>query len=485
MFAAPVTADTPTPGSLVPARGRLRRERLEIMARSLFLFPAFAAMILVACGGAGGPSPVGSTPTAVCPNGVVESGEECDDGNANNADGCLATCQRPVIWVPSDVHVHSTGCGRYASPEEVAERLEGQGIQVGAALVWGTGFEDDAPLFTGRDHPLSGPGFILHYDMEVSHFAAAKAGHLVLLGLDSLEFSSDVFSTPGSGVPVVDWARRQPRAVVGMAHGQYWPADGSFPVPPGGCCVPWEIVVHAARGRLDFLSMERLPEGQDGPVDEGTFRLWQAAQNAGFRVAIAGGSDWACLTQQFSDGTPRTDVIVDGPLTYESWLQAIKAGRTTAARGGGNHLNLRVEGRRLGDEVSLPGAQEVTVTLETAGAPAEVEVLVNGRPVARVGVAGGLQVTQARVPITGSSWIAARSPYVLTSPVYVRVGGQPIRASADDACYLWRSVADLKDLVVTGRLRLTASRDEALRAYDEAMAELQRRFAESGGQSCP
>ena len=121
----------------------------------------------------------------------------------------------------------------------------------------------------------------------------------MLLGLDSLAFSDDVFNTPYSGVPVVDWARRQPRAVVGMAHAQFWPDDGSFPVPPGGCCVPWEVVVHAARGRLDFLSMERMPEEEPG-----TFRLWKALQNAGFRVAIAGGSDWACLTHVFHDARP-------------------------------------------------------------------------------------------------------------------------------------------------------------------------------------
>ena len=449
------------------------------------LMLAFLIGILAACNPSSGPSPATPSPTAVCGNGAVEAGEECDDSNGDNADGCLATCQRPVTWVPSDVHVHSSGCdGRYTSPEDLVRRLKAQGLQVGAALVWGTGFDDDAALFTGRDHPLSDAGFLLHYDMEVSHFAAAKTGHLVLLGLDSLRFSDDVFGTPSSGVPVIEWARRQPRAVVGMAHGQYWPDDGSFPVPPGGCCVPWEVVVDAVRGRLDFLSLERVPSGQ-GPVDAGTFRLWKAMQNTGFRVAIAGGSDWTCFTYVFSDGTPRTDVIVDGPLTYESWLRAIKAGRTAAASGAGNRLNLRVEGRRLGDEVSLPGPQDVAVTLETAGpAAAEVEVLVNGESVRRVPVAAGLQVTQVRVPVARSSWITARTLRVLTSPVYVLVGGQPIRASAADTCYLWRSVEDLQRLVTTGRLRLGDGRDEALGAYGEAVAELQRRFVESGGQSC-
>jgi hypothetical protein len=88
------------------------------------------------------------------------------------------------------------------------------------------------------------------------------------------------------------------------------------------------------------------------------------------------------------------------------------------------------------------------------------------------------------VAISKSSWIAARSPHVLTSPVYVLVGGQPIRASANDVCYLWRSIEHLEGLVTSGQLRLTDSRDEALRAYREAITELQRRFTESGGQAC-
>jgi cysteine-rich repeat protein len=453
--------------------------------RPRFAWVALAAVV-AACDAsvAPSPTPTPASPTATCGNGVVEPPEECDDGNAQNGDGCLVTCQKPVTWVAGDVHVHSTGCTRYTSPEELADLLKGQGLQVGAVLVWGEGYEDDSRLFTGRDHPVSGPGFILHYDMEVSHFPAAKTGHLVLLGLDSLQFSDDPFRTPGTGVLVADWARRQPRAVIGMAHGQYWPGDGSFPVPPGGCCMPWEVVVDGVRGGLDFLSMERLPDGA-GPIDAGTFRVWKALQNAGFRVAITGGSDWGCLTWSFGGDTPRTNVILDGALSYEAWLAGIKAGRTALAIGPGNRLNLRVDGHRLGEEVALASPTEVAVTLEKEGPdPADVEVLVNGEVAARVPVGAGFQVAQVRVPVSKSAWVAARSPRVLTSPVYVLVGGLPIRGSAADVCYLWRSVEDLENLVTSGRLRLTVSRDEALRAYAEAVTELQRRFVESGGESC-
>jgi cysteine-rich repeat protein len=435
--------------------------------------------LLGACNTSSGPAALATQPPPVCGNGVVEAGEECDDANADNSDGCLTTCQRSVNWVTSDPHVHSTGCSLYASPSDIAEQLRAQQIQLGAVLVWGEGYWNDRLFFTGRDHPLSTPSFILHYDLEVSHFVAARGGHLVLLGLDSLDFSPDVFNQPQGGVPIVDWARSQPRAVVGMAHAQFWPADGSFPDPPGGCCTPFEVVVHAVRGRLDFLSMERMPDEEPG-----TFVLWKALQNAGFRVAISGASDWACIADRFHERTPRTDVIVDGPLSYESWLAGIKAGRTAAAAGVGNRLNLRVEGRRIGEEVPLSAPGEVSVTLETAGAAAEVEVLVNGEVATRVPVDAGFQVAQVKVEVAVSSWIAARTRNGLTSPVYVLVAGRPVRASPDDICYLWKSVEHLEDLVTTRRLNLFDTRDESLSAYREAYAELERRFAESGGQVC-
>jgi hypothetical protein len=154
------------------------------------------------------------------------------------------------------------------------------------------------------------------------------------------------------------------------------------------------------------------------------------------------------------------------------------------AAGVGSRLNLRVEGRRLGEEVLLDAPREVTVALETAGRATEVEVLVNGQVAVRLPVAEGPQLTEVKVPVSVSSWIAARSLNGLTSPVYVLVGGRPVRASPDDICYLWRSVEHLEGLVTSRRLNLYESAQESLPAYHEAIDELKRRFAESGGQSC-
>jgi cysteine-rich repeat protein len=44
----------------------------------------------------------GSQPLAVCGNGLVESGEQCDDGNASNGDCCSSSCQYEAAASPCD-----------------------------------------------------------------------------------------------------------------------------------------------------------------------------------------------------------------------------------------------------------------------------------------------------------------------------------------------------------------------------------------------
>ena len=152
----------------------------------VFLLLTLAGLLL-ACGGSAGPALEARGPA--CGNGIVEAGEECDDGNASNDDGCLVSCYAPARFVASDPHVHSHGCEAFATATgDLVRLLAGQGIEIGAALVWGVGYADDRPLFTGLDDPASGAGRILHYDLEVSAFAAGGTGHLVALGLRDIDF---------------------------------------------------------------------------------------------------------------------------------------------------------------------------------------------------------------------------------------------------------------------------------------------------------
>ena len=62
----------------------------------------------------------------------------------------------------------------------------GESLNVASVLTWGPCYYHQKQFFTGHDDPLSRPGRLMHYDLEVSGFPSSHAGHLVLLGLNCL-----------------------------------------------------------------------------------------------------------------------------------------------------------------------------------------------------------------------------------------------------------------------------------------------------------
>jgi cysteine-rich repeat protein len=67
--------------------------RTHILAALALMVPACAGEISSTGGG-------GDDGAAVCGNGQVETGEQCDDGNALAGDGCSATCQTEQVATP-------------------------------------------------------------------------------------------------------------------------------------------------------------------------------------------------------------------------------------------------------------------------------------------------------------------------------------------------------------------------------------------------
>lgn len=428
----------------------------------------------------------------VCGNGIVEGKEECDDGNQDNGDGCFTTCLKPLAWASAEPHVHGHGCSGQRGPSSLVQLLEEQSFDIGSALVWGHGYETDSLHFTGKDSADSTPGHILHYDLETSAMGPSKTGHLVLLGLHSLAYSNDIFYTPKSGVPVTDWARAQGEGVaVGLAHGQFWNQNDTFPsfpgpnccLPPDDCCVPWELPVHTARGRLDFLATEGTSDSR-GPVDTATWRIWRKLLNSGFRLTLAGGADYPCIEGAYAVKTPRTRFYLDGDPTYDKWLEALRLGHVVVTLAGGDDLNLRINGARIGSEVQVASAEAMTVAIDGRFAGSDtVEILANGAGVASIPVGPGAQADSIPLTLSKSSWIVARSAHDLTNPIYVIVDSKPVRASASDACY-WARYMDYLSGIMRRRRLLGESEAQALRDYSDAKDVFLQRFAEAGGQAC-
>jgi cysteine-rich repeat protein len=438
------------------------------------------------------PPPAAVVHDPVCGNGIVEGKEECDDGNQDNGDGCFTTCLKPLAWASAEPHVHGHGCSGQRGPSSLVQLLDEQSFDIGSALVWGHGYLTDSAYFTGKDSSDSTPGHILHYDLETSAMGPSKTGHLVLLGIKSLAYSDDIFYTPKSGVPVVDWARAQGEGVaVGLAHGQFWNKNDDFPrfpvpnccLPPDDCCVPWELPVHTARGRLNFLITEGNGDSR-GPVDTATWRIWRKLLNSGFRLTLAGGADYPCVDGTYALKTPRTRFYLDGDATYDKWLEALRLGHVVVTLAAGDDLNLRVNGARIGSEVQVASAEAVTVAIDGRFAASDtVEILANGAAVASIPVGPGAQAASIPLILPKSSWVVARSAHDLTNPVYVLVDAKPIRASASDACY-WARYMDHLSGIMRRRGLLGETQDQALNAYADAKDIFLQRFAEAGGGTC-
>jgi hypothetical protein len=107
-----------------------------------------------------------------------------------------------------------------------------------------------------------------------------------------------------------------------------------------------------------------------------------------------------------------------------------------------------------------------------------LEVLVNGRPVAKTEIAadGKQRPVSFDVQVDASAWIALRIlPSSHTNPVWVTVGGKPVRVKeslewcvkAVEQCYQQK----------VGRVRLP-EQGEMKRAYDFAKGAYQQRLAE-------
>lgn len=397
----------------------------------------------------------------------------------------------PLISVAADLHMHHVCPAGRLSSEQLLAKMEREEIEVGAALVAAQSYAESVDRFDGRDDPASRPNRILHDDLEISGFPAAGFGHLVLLDLENIRFSEgDAFASPRTLRPVIEWAPA--RAVIGYAHGWAWPAEG-YPRPGAygvaNCCIPFSFPVDITTGRIAFLAEELADHNargvttfDGGPLTMGTSILWRTAMNSGYRLALTGGSDIICLNDTV--GSPRTLALIEGPLSYRATVDAVRRGRTAVASVKGHRLDLRVEGARLGDDVALATPSAVEVVAPRAPL-APVEILVNGVVVRTLRE----DEERATIPIAKSSWIAARTRRVQTSAITVTVAGRPIRASADDTCFLARYVDHLRALAAQAprpetQLWLGPERERTLESYDAAKRELMARFREAGGERC-
>ena len=397
-------------------------------------------------------------------------------------------------WYPGDTHIH------FPDPGGIRYEMECEGLRVCSSLLLKSGYKTGRPgdghfwnaeYFTGKLSPVSGDGHFVKVGEEFRHGLLA---HLILQNLKSIVWPVSTGGLRESGVGGFDWPlmlhacddAHQQGALVTWAH---WPYPSM------------EAPLDIALGRIDSIDIlttgnpfEHHPILVDiykmrGPLaySQPPIQMYYHYLNCGFRLSASSGSDKMALNPPI--GSARTYVKTEGPLSYDSWIEGIRRGRTFIT----NYplLDFTVNGEEAGSTIRLaPGKVRLSVKARAVSLePYEVlEILVNGR-VARTAKPAG-QHYEARIDdvieVDRGGWIAARAhgPKMLqygetwwkmpvfahTSPIYLDMPGRPA-PSARSAKLLLEQLGWLERWAeAKANFPTTESRKEALAEIAKATA---------------
>ena len=423
-------------------------------------------------------------------------------------------------WFSGDHHVHAAGCAHYDSPtegvkpEDMMRHILGEDLDVGCVLSWGPCWYAQKEFFQGKLHPLSTAESLMRYDVEVSGFPSSHAGHLCLLRLkeDDYPNTSRIEEWPSWDLPVLKWGKAQ-GAVVGFSHSGWGlkTSDMSVPnyeVPPFDGIGANEYIVDVVHDAVDFISMVDTPAPWE-------LNIWYHTLNCGFRTRVSGETDFPCIYGE-RVGLGRSYVkLADGKLDFDRWCEGIKLGRSYVGDGKSHLVDFQVDGVAVGESKSerkldTPGTVKVTAKvaarLEPEPSPAQkalrsrpldakpywdverarrgsqvfVQLIVNGEMVDAQPIAGdgAFRDVSFDVKIDRSSWVALRIyPSSHTNPVFVLVGGKPIRASKRSAEWCLKGVDQCWS---QKEPKIRAEEKEAAKqAYEQARVTYRKIFEES------
>ncbi len=355
------------------------------------------------------------------------------------------THQAKAGWFSGENHIHANyGYGQwYNSPKTMLQQCAGEDLNVCNFVVANSDTDGifDRQYFRGGPDPLSTSETILYWNQE---FRSTLWGHMTLVNLKQLvepimtgfKDTTNPWDIPTNS-DIADRTHWQ-KGVVNYTHVAQNP-DEPFQNPYAAKGIPVDV----ALGKIDTLDINNSYAG--------SVPIWHRLMNCGFRVPATAGTDvFLNRIDSRLPGGDRVYVKVDGPLTYEKWIDGMKAGRSFVTNG--PMLELSVEARGLGDTIKLTEPMEMPVRAKaTAAFPlAKVELLYNGQVVASAQLTADEKsgVVDKGVLFDKSGWIALRatgpghpdSPlpilYAHTNPIYIEVAGKPLRSKADAVFFL-------------------------------------------------
>ena len=362
-------------------------------------------------------------------------------------------------WWSGDLHVHMNygGVYRMDSPR-LRTQAEAEDLHVVENLIVNKEQRIlDVARFRpgGAPDPVSTARTIIRHDEEFHTSWWGHTGHLGLTGYLILPDYAGYANTAAASLfpdnaAIFDLARGQ-----GGVSGYVHPYDEA-PDPSGPGSLTHALPVDVALGKVDYLEVLGFSDHL------ATAGVWYRLLNAGFRIPAGAGTDAMANFASLRGPVGLNRVFVrTGPgLGYRAWLAGLKAGRTFVSNG--PLLEFSLNGRQPGGELSFPaGVHQLTARVSLrSNVPIErLEIVANGVVLAPVPLSpdGTRADATVSLPVARSGWFTLRAwsarahplvldqyPFATTSPIYVAVGGLPVR-SAEAALYFLRWIERLEE----------------------------------------
>jgi len=358
-------------------------------------------------------------------------------------------------WVSGDLHVHMNYGGTYRNtPEHLVEQAEAEHLSVVNNLIVNKEqrFPDIAYEERGVDK-ASKPGTVLVHGQE---FHTSYWGHRGLLNL-----RGNVLLPGYAGYPNTAAASLYPMNadVYDLAHAQgaLMGAVHPFDEPPDPFANPAqritdELPVDVALGKVDYMEIVGFSDHRS------TAAVWYRLLNLGFRIPAGAGTDAMANYASLRGPVGMNRVyarLQEGPVKIETFLGALRTGRTFATNG--PLLDFSLGGAGIGGELKFAGAQAAVpfrAKLRSIVPVDHLEIVCNGAVLKTLaGKDAGPTGAQDSADVSGtlalkeSGWCLLRASsekaeypvldnyvYATTSPIYVTIGGKKPR-SPEDAKY--------------------------------------------------
>jgi TolB protein len=354
-------------------------------------------------------------------------------------------------WTSADLHVHMNYGGTYQNdPEWLRTIASGEGVQFvnNLAVNKEQRFPDiEFVDFTANSENQSGARIVQGQEFHTSYWGHRGIlnlkDHLLLPGYAGYPNTAAASLFP-MNADVYDMAHAQ-GALVGAVH-PFDEVPDPFAIPAQR--ITDELPVDVALRKLDYIEIVGFSDHKS------TAAVWYKLLNLGFKLPAGGGTD---ATTNYAApirgqvGFDRVYVRTPAwPVNLETWLDALKQGRSFATNG--PLIEFTLGSKIVGSELKFDAPQTAVpfVAKLRSFVPVDhLEVVCNGQVAQSLKLEGARDAADATgtLPLRDSGWCLLRAgsdkaeypvmdnyAYATTSPVYVTIAGKP-PYSKEDADY--------------------------------------------------